>query len=80
MKALYLAAHLIAQLRIEIAQGLVEQEQFGIANDRPPNSDPLTLPTRQMPWKPVKQRFNAKHGGGTAYTLIDFGGRGFARP
>jgi hypothetical protein len=43
-----LRAHLNAELRVEVGQGLVEQEDRGLAHDRAPHGDPLALAAGQL--------------------------------
>ncbi|HVM20414.1 MAG TPA: hypothetical protein VM307_10680, partial [Egibacteraceae bacterium] len=49
-----LGAHLHAQLRVEVRQGLVEQEGVRVAHDRAPHRDALALPTGQVRRLPVQ--------------------------
>ncbi len=39
--------HAVAQRGVEVRQGLVEQEDVGLADDRAADRDPLALPARQ---------------------------------
>ena len=55
MHALDLGSHLHAQLGVEIGQGLVEQKDFGVAHDRAPHSDPLTLSAGELTRLAVEQ-------------------------
>ena len=47
MQRLDLAAHADAQLGVEIGQGLIEQEDLGIAHDGPAHGDALALAARK---------------------------------
>src|SRR5580698_8301048 len=49
LERLDLAAHLYAKLGVEVRQGFVEQENFGIADDRPTHRNPLPLAARKLP-------------------------------
>ena len=49
-----LSAHLHAQLRVEIAQRLVEQKYFRIAHDGAAHGDSLPLTARQLFWPPIQ--------------------------
>src|SRR6185503_20439392 len=49
MQAFYLAAHLIAQLRVEIAERLIEKENPRIAHDGAADRDTLALAARKLP-------------------------------
>src|SRR5438309_2846857 len=49
-----LGAHLHAQLRVEVREGLVHQERLRLANDRPPHRDTLPLAAGQVP-RPLLQ-------------------------
>src|SRR3546814_14386230 len=46
--ALDLGAHLDAQLRVEVGQGFVEQEDLGVAHDGAPHGDALALPPGEL--------------------------------
>ena len=41
-------AHLHAQFRVEVGERLVEQENLGLANERPADRDPLALAARKL--------------------------------
>ena len=47
-------AHAHAERRIEVAEGLVEQEDGGLPDERPTERHPLLLPARQLAWQPVR--------------------------
>ena len=55
MQLANLAAHLDAQLRVEIRQRLVEQEDLRISNDRPAHRDALPLAARELSRPPVEE-------------------------
>ena len=48
MQPLDLAAHLVAQLRVEIGERFVEQEELRVAHDSAADGDPLALPARKL--------------------------------
>ena len=50
-----LGAGAIAQLGVEVAEGLIHQEHRGLAGDCPPQGHPLLLPPRQFFGEPIKQ-------------------------
>ena len=41
-------AHLHAQFRVKIGERFVEQENFGLAHERPADRDPLALAAREL--------------------------------
>ena len=48
VQATDLHPHLHAQLRIEVAQRFIEQEDFGMSDDRSTNGDALAFTTREV--------------------------------
>ena len=48
MELRQLNAHLHAQLGVEVGERLVEQENLGLAHERPADRDPLTLAARKL--------------------------------
>ena len=48
MQPLDLAAHLVAELRVEVRQRLVEQEELRVAHDGPADGDALALPAGEL--------------------------------
>jgi hypothetical protein len=46
--------HPHAQRRVEVRQGLVEEERLRLAHDGPPDGDALALTARQLPGPPVE--------------------------
>ena len=48
MKLRQFKAHLHAQFRVEVGQRLVEQENLGLAHERPADRDPLALAARKL--------------------------------
>ena len=51
-----LGAHLHPQFGVEIGQRLVEQEDLGVAHDRPAHRHALTLPAGKRLWPAIEQR------------------------
>ena len=49
-----LGAGAIAQLGVEVAEGLIHQEHRGLAGDCPPQGHPLLLPPRQFFGEPIE--------------------------
>jgi len=49
LDALELATHLLAQVRIQGRQRLIEQQDVGLDDDRPGNRDALLLAAGQLP-------------------------------
>ena len=64
MQGLDLGAHLHAQLGVEIAEGLVEEEDLGIAHDGPAHGDALALAAGELAGKAVQQRLQAQDADG----------------
>ena len=60
-----------AQLRIEVGERLVEQEDLGVANDRPADRDPLALAAREGLRLAVEIVGQPQHLGGAADALVD---------
>ena len=50
MQARQLQPHLHAKLGVEIGERLVEQEDLGLADDRPADGDALALAARELRW------------------------------
>jgi hypothetical protein len=48
MQFLDFRAHVYAQLRVQVGQRLVEQENPGLAHQRPPHGHSLALPAREL--------------------------------
>ena len=66
-----LRAHLYPQLGIQIAQRFIKQEHFGVAHNRPPKGNALSLSTRQLSWTAMQQRYDIQYFGATAHRCID---------
>src|SRR5215207_6135262 len=71
MQALDLAPHLIAQLRVEIAERLVKKENSRIAHDGAADRDTLALPSRKLPRITIEQLFNIEHPGCGFHAAVD---------
>ena len=67
MKLRDLDPHLRAQLRIEVGERLVEQEQLRFAHDRASDRDALSLPARELLRLAVEQRADLQN----ARRLVD---------
>ena len=80
VQALDLSAHVVAQLRIEITQGFIKQEQARFTDDGTANGNPLALATRQLAWIAFEQGFYAQHACRDIYPRNNFIFRCFFRP
>ena len=58
-----LQPHLRPERGVEVRQGLVEQEDLGVAHDRPPDGDPLALAAGQRLGLAVEQLLELQHRG-----------------
>ena len=65
-----LAAHLHAQLGVEVGQRFVEQEHLGVAHQRAAHRDALSLAAGKLAGPAFEQRFYAEHGGGARDALF----------
>ena len=63
VQLLDLGAHVDAQLGVEIGQRLVEQEELGIAHQRPSHRDALALAAGQLAGLAVEQRLDLQQRG-----------------
>ena len=70
------AAHLDAQLGIEIAQRLVEQERLGLLDDGAADGDALALAARELVGPALQQMRDLQDVGGLGDALGDLGLRG----
>ena len=70
VQALDFNPHVIAELRVEIAQGLVEQEQARVAHDGPPDGNPLALPAGKLARQAFQQGPDAQHLGGDGLVAV----------
>ncbi len=65
-----LGAHLDAQLGVEVAERLVEQEHLGIADDGPAHGDALALAAGELSRIAVEVRLQAEDAGGATDPLL----------
>ena len=63
-----------AQLRIEVGQRLVEQEQLRLADDRARQRDALLLAARKLAGRALQQVADVDLGGGVGDRALDLGG------
>ena len=71
VEALDLAAHLVAQLGVEVGERLVEQEDARIAHDGAPDGDALALAAGELARIALEQRHDAQHVGNAPDALLD---------
>src|SRR6266567_2065620 len=71
LEPLDLTAGLDPELRVEVRQGLVHQEDLRLANERPPQRHPLALAARQGPRLAVQEFLDPER------RLVSTGGPGF---
>ena len=69
VELLDLHAHLDAQLGIEVAERLVEQEEQGIAHQRPAHGDALALAAGQLRRLALEQRVDLQQLGDARHRL-----------
>ncbi len=70
-----LGAHRQPQLRIEIGQRLIEQENLRITHQRAPECDALALPARELPGPALQQVRQTQHLRGFPHAALDLGAR-----
>ena len=75
LQALQLGAHLHAQLRVEIGQRLVKQEDPWCSYDRPGQRHPLALTAGKLPRQPVQQRLQLHPASDLLDPALVFSGR-----
>ncbi len=73
MKLADLGSHRDAQLGVQIGQRFVEQEQLGLAHDRPPHRHALPLAAGQLLGLAVQQVVEPENVGGLPYPGFDLG-------
>ncbi len=61
MQTFDLAAHLVAQLCVEVGERFVEQEQTGVAHDRAADRDALQLPAGKLARETLQQVVDPEH-------------------
>src|SRR5271155_1174210 len=66
-----LDSHLYAQRRIEIGEGLIEQERLRLAHNRAPDRDPLTLAAGKLARLAIEIVGQVQRTGRLAHFLID---------
>src|SRR4051794_14965385 len=66
-----LAPHIDAQLRIEVRERLIHQEDAGVADDGTAERDPLTLAARQVPRASVEEVADLQDGRRLAHLAFD---------
>jgi hypothetical protein len=59
-----LGAELGAHFGVEVGEGLVEEEDAGLADDGSPDGDALLLSAGEVSWHPGEEIFDAENGGG----------------
>ena len=72
LNLLQLIAHLIAELRVEVAKRLVQQEHLRIAHQRTSQCHTLTLTAGELRRLAVKQFIQTQHRGHRVHALLDF--------
>jgi hypothetical protein len=60
---------------VEVGQGLIEEEELGLADQGPAHGHPLSLPSRELSGKPVQEVSQPEEGGGGPHSMPP----GFAR-
>ena len=68
-----LGAQLLAQLVVEVDQGLVEQEQRRALDQGAGDGEALLLAARQLGGHAVEQVVDVQHPGGVAHLAVDLG-------
>ena len=71
LEPLQVVASGIAQLRVEVGEGLVEQKDLGIPHQRAAQRDPLALPARELARIAVEVARDAEHVRRPAHLLLD---------
>ena len=73
LQARDLGAHVHAELRVEIREGLVHQVGLGLAHDRAAHGDALALAARERPWFAFEKLRETEDVGSLAHTPVDLG-------
>ncbi len=73
VKASDFGPHLDAEFGVEVGERLVEQKDFGFANDGAAEGDPLPLAAGELAWAAVEERFDRQDGGCFVDAFLDFG-------
>src|ERR1700722_13009219 len=71
MEALDLPTHVVPELRVEVRQRLVEQEDPRIAHHRAPDRHALTLAARELTRIAIEEGTHAQHPGNAIHPLFD---------
>ena len=66
------AAHFVAQLRVQVGQGLVEQKHLGLAHDGAANRHALALPARERGGLALEHVVDAQQARGVHDAALDF--------
>jgi hypothetical protein len=80
MQFLDFGPHLDAQLGVEIGQGLVEQEDIGVAHNCTAHSNALALAAGKRARFAAKQMIQSENTRGLVHTFLDLGARNPALP
>jgi hypothetical protein len=80
MQTLQLDAHARAQVSIEVAERLVEEENARLTNDRAPHRDALPLPTTKLAWAALEQTVYLEKVRCPSHPFIDHRSRCAATP
>src|SRR5689334_3337896 len=72
MKRLYFGSHLNPQLRVEVGQRLVEEEDSGVSHHGASHRDALALAARQLLRIAAQERLESQHGGCRFDLALDF--------
>ena len=72
MELFELPAQFGTQFGIQVGKRLVEQEYSGLAHERPPDGDTLTLPTGKIGWLALQQLGQVQHAGRSRHSCRDF--------
>src|SRR5262245_52731120 len=73
MEVADLILHLLAQLLVERAQGLIHEYEVGIEHQRPGNGDALLLAAGKLTWTTVAEAWQLNHVERGLHALFDLG-------
>jgi hypothetical protein len=71
VQPLQLAAHRHAQLRVEVGQRLVHEEEPGLAHHRTPQRDALALSAGELPRLAAEEVLDLEHAGDLEHARVD---------